>query len=284
MKYSSLIEMSVTSVKVCGTGTKGVIAYNIDLSQKKPEWRIPKTSKNLLFKVMTDLCSYRNELKNAKYLGNLDPQQRFFIFPVAAYTLSSDPVLLRYLYTKNPIEKKDFNPLANKMYVMSIPYGGESIYAFKKNGNTLTSQQAKDAISNLLEGLAILHRKDIVHGDPHAHNAVIHIDVNGKAFAKWIDFGEMKTKQNKQSDMTSFMAVITTILNMVPYDDIDETIDAMKTNMRGVAPMSAFDLKTRDGFRSLNNVHRKRTPKTSSSPRQTKRAHLSPSLKKVINF
>lgn len=234
--------MSVTSVRVYGTGSRGVLVENLDMSKKKVEWKAKhRPNVKVLFKVSTDSKSHEKEIENAKLLSAMDPFQKHFVYPVVSYDVGGDHTLLRYLDSKNEVSRRFFDTSAKRMFVDIIPLAGTSVAKLKASRTKLTPKQARTAISSLLQGLAALHSAGYAHGDAHEHNAVIRIQENGNVIARWIDFGEMEPRQNLQGDVKKFIAVIQTIVSMV--DEDDENLEAIYKEVgRGAAPMSATGL------------------------------------------
>jgi RIO-like serine/threonine protein kinase len=163
----------------------------------------------------------------------------------------------------NKVPRKHFDVNAPRMYVAVLQDGGSSIKTLSDMHYRMSAAQARAAILNLTQGLALLHEHRLLHGDVHSHNAVI--DDNGHA--RWIDFSDMQYLPDQddtiqfQRDVDKLRRVIGDIYNMV--SDYDPTLDKMYSNIsKGAAPLTAIDM-LRDVTRYLGQTVA--TPKKSKS-------------------
>jgi serine/threonine protein kinase len=175
------------------------------------------------------------------------------------YKMGADRALLQYVDAQNPVPHKQFSISAPVMYVEAIPQAGRSLAKLDEEGFRFTAEQAKDVINDLVAGLALLHRKKFMHGDIHKHNIVVDINPNGKALARFIDFGEMKLVQtgNFQDDAKSLIKVIHYIMRMTPPDQSPDYFDNISDALRGAPPMSAIGISAQ--IRSSTTVKRRRS-------------------------
>lgn len=248
--------MSLSSVRVCGTGTCSVVVDRLNMDKRTPVWSTENPIHGRkVYKISTSWQSHNNELSHAVYLSKRDPQQRFFVYPTSSYAVTGDPKLLKYVDGHNTIKRRTFDVGARQMFIEVMPYAGISVQKFDSR---LTAKQAKQAVDNLLRGLKVLHSKGFAHGDAHVHNAVILIQPNGDALARWIDFGEMHPTDNFQQDMKKFVGVIHAITNMV--SEYSDYITNLLQSINGAAPVSAMDLEGR-----IFAGRTKRTIRSSSS-------------------
>lgn len=250
-------------MSVCGTGSRGVIVTKMEPHKGVKIVLNSHVSRSgrMVFKVMTDSCIHYREIAQASFLTHLDPHQQYFVYAVATYTMKGDRELLESLDRQNRVPGKKFDVDAAKIYVDIMPYGGRSLYALTENSDTkLTVHQAATAINNLVEGLAVLHRNDMIHGDVHEHNVVIDVAPNGAISARWIDFSEVKgvdpeNMMRMQTDVKRLIRVIKMIVGLVSGSrENSEQLDNMAYEIgRGSAPMTAM------GLQSVINEHMKPT-------------------------
>ena len=236
--------MSLDSLRVCGTGSHAVIVENLNMSQKQPEWVAKnRPGGKRIYKISTSGASHFREVRNAAYLDQLDPEQRYFVYPIKSYNVTADPKLLQYIDDRNPVPQKCFDRNATRMFIDVVPYAGLSLKRMKKDGIKFTANQAKIIISSLINGLIALHKRGLGHGDAHEHNVIVQMQPDGKVLARWIDFSEMRMRDDLQGDVKRFINVIKFVLAMVPAEETDDQLDAMYSTInRGVPPMSALSL------------------------------------------
>lgn len=280
--------MSLSSVVVIGTGSRGVLVNNLKIRNRKPVWATNPMPENVIYKISTGFESHDVEIENAKILYRIDSHQKYFVFPVATYSLTGDPKLLRYVDGYNKVPNKQFDVNAKNMYIDAIPYGGKSLKKLKEERATFTPQQAKRTIRFLLQGLVKLHQAGISHGDVHPHNVLIHMYQNGNLLARWIDFGEMHQTNEHQRDMKQFGRVIQMIISMVNGEDADLNTIYSKIS-RGVAHMNAmgllFDISGHLATPIAIATKRKRsTSSLSSSPKTKSKSKSGDGVKKALFF
>lgn len=266
---------------VCGTGSRGVIVDRMERHNgiKLVINRVLNpTIKRKLFKVTTDKCIHFRDLTQASYLTVIDPQQKFFVYPVATYTMPGNKQYLEQLDLQNPVPGKRFDVNAPNIYVDVIPNAGRSLHALAEDETELTPRQAIAAIKNLVNGMAVLHGKNIIHGDIHEHNVVIDISSDDKICARWIDFSEMKTIPDEdmlkmQTDVKRLIRIVKMIAGMVP--GTHEALDTMSYELgKGSAPMSAVSLQS-----MIDSYLKKRSRASSSRSRSSSsRGHVSKKL------
>lgn len=272
--------------QLCGTGSRGVIVYNIELDRAGKSAtllinsRIYRNTTRKVYKIMTDGCIHYRDVTQASYLTLVDPMQKHFVYPVATYTMPGNKPYLEHLDRQNPVPGKRFNVNAPKIYVDIMPYAGTSLYALRNKGHQFTPQQAIAVIKNLVEGIAIMHRANTIHGDIHEHNVVIDIS-SSIVCARWIDFSEMKAVEaddflKMQSDVKRLIGMVKMIVGMVPGDN--ENLDRMAYEIgRGSAPMSAMGLQsiiTPFFKHKLQSRSRSRSSSSSSKKRVSKKLAL----------
>lgn len=221
---------------------------------------------------MTDGSVHLREITSASLLTHLDPYQKHFVYPIATYTIQhGNKEFLQRLDRQNCVPGKTFDVNSTKIYVDIMPYGGKSVNDFINSNRTLTPEQAVVAINNLVEGLAVLHKNDIVHGDNHEHNALIYIDPDGAARARWVDFSELKgvtvyDKLKMQKDVKRMIQLMRMIISLVPGEN--EMLDTMSYEMGKMsAPMSGMELQA--VIQSYLTTVKKRS-RSSSSTRGTR--------------
>lgn len=262
--------MSLSDVIVQGTGSRGVLVSNLKVRNRKPVWAVNPNApipNNALYKISTETYGHDVEIENAKYLSQIDVNQRYFVFPVATYTMSGDPKLLHYVDKANQVPNKQFDVRAKTMYVDVIPFAGKSLKKLKDDGFRFTPRQAKLAIKFLMQGLIKLHEAGISHGDVHPHNVLIHVYQNGNVLARWIDFGEMKRTYEHQRDTKQFIGIIKMIIGMVNSEDND--LNAIYTKVsHGIAHMNAMGLAF-DISSLLSGQHTKVSTTASKRKRST---------------
>lgn len=133
---------------VVGIGTRSIVfgskksAFGMNPLNTEPVWKIGKKP-NLVYKLSTDSKTHREDLNNAMFLADIDPQQKYFLYPTEMYELKADPHVLQQAVSLNVLlqrqeksrnvtglkdEKIHFDKLATTMYVDAIPYGGVSLH------------------------------------------------------------------------------------------------------------------------------------------------------------
>lgn len=275
--------MSTSDVKVIGVGSRSVIVTGMKTPRQLPLWenKINHPSNEYVYKVSTDISLHQKELANAIKLSQLDPQQRFLLYPIASYDVPGNKRLLEKLDKENNVPGKIFSVEAPHMYVNVVAHGGTSVMQLSKQQKKLMPAQAKQAIRALMDGLKMLHQNHYVHGDAHAHNAVIQFGSDGQVTARWIDFGEMRPSHNDfQTDVKKFITVIIMITKMVDSAHDDAHIRALvQVVSKGAPPMSAKGLSDSIGkYLSLSEVSSSREKKqrsrgsTSPNDRSLRRA------------
>ena len=188
-----------------------------------------------VFKVSTDATVHEAEMRISKRLLELDPDQKYFVFPVAAYTVPvKDAGVFETL--NDASTHRPLRPDSKQLHVRSLRWGGQPLSSLSLD---LTAAQAKLAIYNLLQGLITLHCREIAHGDVHDGNVVIHIDSRGSAAARWIDFSRVKCGEASSGkggiprDAENFSAIVCAkILSRVPSSEEDDGIHELKSIAR----------------------------------------------------
>lgn len=276
--------------QVCGTGSRGVIVTKMEPHKGRIKIVLNShisRSGRMVFKVMTDGCIHYREIAQASLLTHLDPHQQYFVYPVATYTMEGNRALLESLDRHNRVPGKKFDVDAAKIYVDVMPYGGKSLYALTENADTrLTVHQATTAINNLVEGLAVLHRNDMIHGDVHEHNVVIDLAANGGISARWIDFSEVKgvdpeSMMRMQTDVKRLIRMIKMIVGLVSGSREDsEQLNTMAYEIgRGSAPMTAMGLQS--VINELMKPINKRSRSSSSSKSKSRSQSSGPMVKRL---
>lgn len=179
-------------------------------------------SSSLVTKVMTSKIAFDEEVLNAKYMYNVDPDHSHFLYPFAAFfkMVDSDNVeVLRDIAVRQQsftiLDENRIDPDAKVMYLLVMQDGGVTVANHKEY---ISLDDARLLIADLLDGLSTLHGHGFSHGDIHEHNAVICKGPEGMR-AYWIDFGKISRQRFAQlADVKKCIGVIKAIFQMVPSE------------------------------------------------------------------
>ena len=116
-------------------------------------------------------------------LNTLDPENEYFIYPLAACNISSNTISSDNEFYKCDLYKTTNNRKIKEKFANTIqPNGGVVTY---KRKSDLNFENNWDLYANLLIGLGILHKNNIYHRDIKEDN-IVYLPVGG---FRYIDFG-----------------------------------------------------------------------------------------------
>lgn len=202
------------SVHVIGTGKdgcvlKGVLPANCN-PEKNESLSIPSFPRNeVITKVAINENDFKKEWDNAKILHTLDPLQTHFLYPFKKCESSiplDEKTFNDCKFNKHNSSKKENS--SKNIFLLEMRYGGKSLKQMKKQGDTLTREQAHKVIEDVRAALFKLHSEGYVHGDIHHGNVVVwKNDISGEVKAYLIDFGYFKSisDDEKLTEVENFL-------------------------------------------------------------------------------
>lgn len=263
---------TTVNAEFIGAGTTGVLIKGdalAHMSDAKLRWITkafrPSRDTSLVSKVMTDKKLFEDEVQKAEALEDIDPSQKYFLYPFAAFVMPADNQLLASAKAYAQVSKLNvnLNPDADIMYVLVMQDGGKSVYQHNEKKQRLNETQAKDIIRDLHQGLEELHKKGYIHGDAHVHNAVIILHPRPRAY--WIDFGKMAKSIDHDGDKKDFYEVAKTVFFMADMSS------EQKNDLR-----TMFQIPILRKTRAVSKTPLSATPSIPKRPRFSNGATLSP--------
>ena len=105
-------------------------------------------------KITKDKNEYDTNIANSKRLASIDPQQKYFIYPVSGCVQTQNGATI---------------------YVLQMPNGGIGDLAemYEDSNTKLDNIQAEKILENSINCLTKLHEYELFHGDIKFHNFVI---------------------------------------------------------------------------------------------------------------
>lgn len=206
--------------RILDAGTTSVVIDGDHLvKSSKPLWtahKAPVEGEHLVTKIVTNPDVFQKELELSAKMQSVDPEQTYFLYPIAAYKIAVDLPLLDAAH-RMKIPEQDLAPRGHEMYALVMPFGGVSI---KKWDNThkMTLEEAYRLIGDALYGMNTLHSRKIAHGDVQVHNFMIHRDASG-VHGFFIDTGKIRTHASHdilQTDVEGLWPIVQKIVNLVP--------------------------------------------------------------------
>jgi len=171
-------------------------------------------------KIVISDTIFQKDVQNTHNLYSLDPQQLHFVYPIAFCKSHVTD------YMKQSIDKLQH---INTVNVMIMPDGGMSL---KQYNASFTEPEAKKIISDIQDALAILHGRNLAHGDLHDGNVLIDKDETGRIRARLIDCDNMYP-ENKQRDIDDFgTLILETIAAQVSDKDYKTKLNERVNNNR----------------------------------------------------
>jgi hypothetical protein len=182
-----------------GQGNFGVI-YRPPLVVEEKELNEKYGNDNYITKVY-----YRYEGKVNKTLLQIDPEQKYFIYPFTMGTVKSPPQVQRFVL----LEQKAFNQVG------FMQYAGTDLSCYKSLGKKITCARFIKYSYNLILGLAILHvRCKMIHGDIAYRNILI---LNGVARFCDIEWNDVAVTHNlMRADIKALIEVLLDMTQFVP--------------------------------------------------------------------
>lgn len=136
-------------------------------------------------KLMETTDGYK-EFRKRPFLKKVDPDQRFFLWPVRFCTVSPADLTAENDLSPCPIVGSRFRPDLADAVLVIYSDGGTDLYHWKLNPKQYVEFFV--GFGQLLEGLALLHSKNVVHLDIKPSNIVAKELPNGKFDFHFIDF------------------------------------------------------------------------------------------------
>lgn len=169
---------------VLGTGSFGCVLAG----QLCPGTHVSKDGRPRVTKVTTGETSFQKEVDIAIRLNSIDPRQEHLIYALSHCAIKYDPNIAhkcqRYV-DEQKAKQMAFKPSDQQtMYLLEMFNAGQSLPQMVKQGVTMTEEIAKTVYTSIIDGLKLLGRYELTHGDLHSANVLIHED---KGYL--IDFG-----------------------------------------------------------------------------------------------
>lgn len=210
--------------EVLGKGDFGcVIATGIERFCDAERLQNVKLAPNatMVTKIIKSVESFDNERLNAIALSQIDPEQKYLLYPVAFCQM----VINDDFEGACEVEK------GRVMYLTSMQHGGVSLMAFEKQGHTFTEDETKKVYQDVLGGLALLHSHGRAHGDLQSGNVLVKRMPHGEVQAYLIDFG--RATRPTTDDLNDFSGLILpTLKSLTERGEYRNTLQRMITENR----------------------------------------------------
>lgn len=171
-----------------------------------------KNSRAVVGKVFYDEDSADIEINQAKLLKSIDPEQKFFLYPVDRCTVSIDTLLKDGMECVEDIDDVH-GQLPPQVQQLLMPNGGKTLSQYLKDlREPLTRTQALRLVRPLFQGVQLLQKHGMVHQDIKTPNIVI----NDRNRVRLIDWG------TAMDDMETVYADINNMYLPPGFDHVDE--------------------------------------------------------------